>query len=656
MPISKTVTECLLAPDPVCHFDWISENAWIPDTKETPGPFRVDLFPHVEEPLRELNSRSTRAIVCMWASRLAKTSTGWFGLMSLCTNDPRPAVFAHITEDAADAQIDEDAYPYFRACPPTARLLPKLRKNQPNPKKFISLQKCRIRRASAFAPATLRGYPAAYALATEISGWPEGTTRDANPVGLLLKRGQLYPYQMKYWLESTPGEVDTCQVSALVNAPTTQRRRRMVPCPHCGEFQELTFGDGRPGSPGIKWDKPDSGRPNPVEVEATAWYECAACQERIYNEHRKAMMRAGKWVPEGCTIDRKGKIRGTPEVSASTMVAFAPLSALHSLVITGWGQIAAEFLAADTPGKQREFQQQTLCNPWDPKPKQIDTDDLIERIGVKHAIGFVPSWGVFLTLGIDAQKNCTHFPWCVSAWGNRGRGHAVEFGDSYSFAEVRQQLDRRFPIEGSEGQQLPILLSLIDSSAYTSDIYQFCCTVKQPQLYPCKGSSTQMDKLYRLSKIDDWPGMDLFMVNTEETQTWIQRVLSGSLKPADDGWWTIPQQLSLRPDILDQLVNDTKIVERTKTGRISTRWEKADSHKPNDYRAAARYSRAAAHRLSQHGLLWHQLPSREALYGDALYVTPRATSPAKSVSEVDSERRSRAKPKRRKLRRRKTSR
>lgn len=120
--------------------------------------------------------------------------------------------------------------------------------------------------------------------------------------------------------------------------------------------------------------------------------------------------------------------------------------------------------------------------------------------------------------------------------------------------------------------------------------------------------------------------MDLFIVNTEETQTWMHRVLNGDLKETDDGWWSLPNHLSLRPDVLEQLVNDTKIVERTPKGRVSVRWEKVDDHKPNDYRAAARYTRAAAHQLSQHGLLWHKLPDRAALYG-----TPKGSEPPRKA-------------------------
>lgn len=608
--ISPHVWSSLLLPDAVDHLAWIREHIWIPETKETPGPFDLDLFPHVAEPLAELNNPETRVILCKWASRLAKSSTGWAALISLTHNQPRPAVFAAPTEDQANRYIEEDGYEYLQACLATAPLLPPPHKRN---QRYISLQRCRIRKAYPKSTGTLRGYPAAYLFATEVSLWPRTVSGDANPISLLLKRAALYPYDSKAWLESTPGELGKCEMTRLVDAPTVQRRRRHVPCPHCGEYQQLIFGDGTSGTPGIKWTRPDDGSPpNPLTVQSEAWYECAHCHERIDNEHRHQMMRRGRWISDGQTIDRDGVIHGEPAVKSDT-VAFAPLSALHSLVISGWGQIAREFLECTSREKLREFRQQTLCETWDPRPIDIDPAALAMRLGCSTLTGTCPEWSRFLTAGIDYQSESQRFPWVVSAWGPGGGGHAVEWGEMRSWIEVRAFLDRRWPVEDST-DRLPVLLSLIDSGSDKDTVYQFCWQCQR--IMPCKGSSAVMQKLYAVSKIDELPGMSLVVVDTDSSNQWLQRVIDGDTAAGNPDWYSLPAAAALDQRFLRQITNEHRIRE-VKNNRISVRWERRVESAPNDFRDGIRYSRTAAQYLTQHGLLWSQLPSRQVLLGTA---------------------------------------
>jgi phage terminase large subunit GpA-like protein len=87
---------------------------------------------------------------------------------------------------------------------------------------------------------------------------------------------------------------------------TSQVYRYVVPCPHCGTYQELHFRG--PNESGVVWDKPPKGESWNSEraialAKNTAWYRCRnhACVQgdaggRIEHRHKEWMMAMGVWV------------------------------------------------------------------------------------------------------------------------------------------------------------------------------------------------------------------------------------------------------------------------------------------------------------------------------------------------------------------------
>lgn len=620
-PITRDVWPDWSPPPPAKAVDWIPRHILLPDETETPGPFDYDLVPHVRGVLEAVDDPHVRDILLLWAARNAKTTTALSCLIFWSVTAPRPAVFASANEELADRTIQDQLYPLLEKCDLTRpMLLPSHRRNR----RWVKLARNRIRRAFSGSRATLRGYPAAYAVANEVSAWTKAKNVDASALRMLAQRGKLYPFDRKFLYESTPGLAGACQISELFDADGVDRRGRWVPCPHCGAFQQLVFGTRDPEGPGVKWEKDDRGRSDPQRAEDTAWYRCVhGCA--IHDCDRAPMMRAGLWVSEGQTVDDRGRLHGEPRFPRSSKVGFGPLSTLYSLLIKGWGQIARDFLDAQGSSEAlRDFTNSTLALKWDPKPQEIPPSVLAERLCEPHRpSGVVPAWARFLTAGVDAQEHAQRFPWSVHAWGPHGRGQMIAHGEAGSFAELRTLLDRSWPVETNAALQLPILLTLIDSGYHTAEIYRFAWTT--PRVKPCKGANHAFDKLYREEKIEGVPGMTLVHVNTHKSQDWMQRLIDGGTARADPGFWSLPADAAYDVALLDELMNEVRIRDVDDAGYPTERWVRRATGRPNDQRDTCRYAWTAAQILTQHGARWNALPE-QPIARAAPEAAPRAES------------------------------
>lgn len=611
--MSRNIGSAWRIPRQASCRQWVPDNVVIPSETETPGLFDLDKFPHVAGILEAVDDPMIHEIYLPWAARNAKTTTGISVLMYQAVNKPRPMIFASSNEERTNDAIDSQVYPMLEACPATRDLLPPKHRRT---KKTISLKRCRIRRAFSGSPSTLAGYPACYYLASELSKWTKTKSNEADAIRLIGQRAKLYPMDKVGIYESTPALKGECNISSLHNKPSTDRRRREVPCPHCGTYQALEFGDKDPDSPGIKWEKDENGNSSPLLAEKTAYYQCVrGC--RIEDYHRPEMMRKGLWVSEGQSVNEYGEIVGDRAVDSST-VSFGPLSSLYSLVISGWGQVAREFL--DSCGDQealRDFWNSTLALEWDPKPQTVEPNILSERLCIGERFGIVPSWARFLTGGIDTQEDGGTFVFNVSAWGQGGRGQSIWHGECRSFPVLKSEvLEKQYP-HADGGEPMRISFSLLDSGGFESEsIYRLLRS--EPRILPCKGSSTKMDLEYKLSTLTAEKrrnklasgDVQLMLVDTEMTNKWIQRHIDGKARPDEPAYYLSCDD-AFDLEFLEELLNEMRIREADKYGNIRVKWVRRNPYKPNDKRDAIRYAKAAASYMTDGGKRWDRLPQRK---------------------------------------------
>ena len=226
----------------------------------------------------------------------------------------------------------------------------------------------------------------------ELAAFDADIEKEGSPTQLGDKRieGSVWPKSIR---GSTPKIKDQCQIEKAARE-SDHMMRFHIPCPHCGEYQYLKFGDPDT-SFGLRWDE---GKPSSV------YYLC---------EHNACVIRQpelsqidGRWVCDNTGIltqngldwfDAHGEEIPSPRsVSFHIWTAYSPF--------TTWEQIVWDYIAAlKDPNGLKGFWNTTLGETWSESVgEKLEHDQLLEKVGAYKAQ--VPRRVVYLTAGIDSQR------------------------------------------------------------------------------------------------------------------------------------------------------------------------------------------------------------------------------------------------------------
>ena len=619
---------------PESPLTWLPKYVRYPEGWETPR-FDFDDAPHVRGVIERfvMDPTKRKANLC-WAVRLMKTTT-LEGLAAWkAAEDPVPMVIMYPDTDSLIG-IDEHLYPILERCEPIAGQLPPehLRND-----KSIRLANCSIRLACGGKKGSVSGYPARWVFKFEHDKTSKRKSTEADASVRVESRTSGFIEDVKIMEEGTPEEKHSSRVAKLLDSPDVQHLAYWVPCPHCGKFQTLHHDN-------IEWDKSQTGRSEVALAEKSAWYKCSHKGCRIEDHHRAEMMRAGQWLIEGEKVDAKGRITGKPKVDSSTMV-FGPLSKLYSLLISGWGSIAVEMVAARHAAAQgnmeplKKLTTEGFAIPWDPMRKTVRTNELVKRLRSEdhQERGVLPEWTNFLTFTSDVGKIGDEliFYWMVIAWGLNARGAITDWGVSTGKAELmefwREQTYRlgsvEFPLWGQPAG--------FDSGSYSTEIYDLCRPIKN--CHATKGDT-------KAKTIDlFWPGYqragltarelelkrkanayDLLYFNSNMTQEWRVSLIEGRLTSDQPGFVSLPADVcdswEFHEDFLEELSADQN---------VGGKWIGEN----NEYGDALRYGRGLAECVTQGGKRWGKLRllSTAISSGPKMFVRQREQEPTSSAA------------------------
>jgi phage terminase large subunit GpA-like protein len=584
--------------------DWCRAHA-----RNTDGrPYSHDAYPHIGAPggpADAFDDPKTRRIWLQWGSRLGKTFLGQCATMKRADEQPCPMLFVSSVEKVA-SEVIERTYKMLVNSPRVAvQLRPEARRRM----SCIDFDACQMFVGWARSVSTLADKEVEFGHANEIDKWEHQTTsKEADPLKLYLDRFKNRPHH-KVLLESTPTIKGKSRIETGRLGSTNCQFQ--VPCPHCGEYQQLVLEN-------LHWDHLPNGKSDKDLARRTTRYECPKCKGVIVDHHRPAMLKAGVWCPEGCSVvaaearkaargeyswdgwDSAAWITGHPLRNGPE--AGYQLSSLYALTLA-WGDIAAEFVACkNRPQELRNFKNSWLAETWETAHRKCTWEELAQRIIVDKQQGVIPRGYSFLTAGIDRQAD--KFVYIVEAWGEGRKSHVVDYGECPGFEELHQHVIKRlFPHE-DKGQGLQTELALIDTGYHPKDIYTFCkkCCQDGRVTWPCKGSNTALNAPYRQSKLGDdtlAPGAPIMHVDTLTTQDWIShQLMLDHFK--DEGAATLFQgSLWDHQDFLEQLLNDAAVIKLGTNNVDREVWERIDENIPNDYRDCKRYSYAAMLRVTR---------------------------------------------------------
>lgn len=301
----------------------------------------------------------------------------------------------------------------------------------------------------------------------------------------------------------------------------------MVPCPHCGGFQELTDAQFRAPAqllPGINLAHSDM---DLSAVERETWYECVHCHHPIYERHKAEMVKHFRM--EAAPLDAaEAKKRGfaRPRMVASDprhpdIVKFKrPLPGRRSIHISDLYNISAQTCSFGALHRRKlEAERDTsafgvYCKDvkGEPPPLEIATATLtsvmLQRLcgayprlqvldpntGVLQGPQYsLPCEAVKLFLTVDYQAGQlgqgAYFPFLLTAFDVEGRPYICDWGNLRDLDTLYELLAVQF-VQKLSGQKGRVSKGLMDAQHRPGDVFEF---VKRPgvygRLFPSRGVS-----------------------------------------------------------------------------------------------------------------------------------------------------------------------
>lgn len=469
-----------------------------------PGPWRTERTPYLREIMDCLSPSSPiERVVFMKAGQIGGTECGnnWIGYVIHQAPGPMMAIQPTVemakrnSKQRIDALIEESEVLRKLVCDPRSRDSGNTVLSKEFPGGVLVM-------TGANSAVGLRSMAARYLFLDEVDAYPGDVEGEGDPVNLATTRTRTFA-RRKIFLCSTPKITSLSRIEAAFEE--SDKRRYWVPCPTCNQFQILRF-------PQLRW---------PKERPEDAVYVCEHCGQEIQNHQKHWMLPRGEWRA-GAVGD--GRTTGFH------------LSSLYSPVgWFSWGDAAKQFdQAQKNPALLQVFINTVLGETWTLRGEAPDWQRLYDR-REDYQIGIVPQGGLFLTAGIDIQKDRIEVE--VVAWGRGKESWSVDYqvleGQTTEAAvwhRLTALLDTNYPSEN--GASIPITKFAIDSGYATGEVYSWARHHGGARAVVIKGDARAASPVSPPSPIDVGPrgtrlrwGVKVWPVNgsmiKEELYRWL---------------------------------------------------------------------------------------------------------------------------------------
>jgi len=436
--------------------EWIEANIHLPDgLSATPGPMK--LWPWQREIASAVSDAEVERVTLLKASRIGFTALTVGAIGAYVANTPASILVLLPTESDARDFVVSDIEPTFAASPGLRRALAADReeagRDTLTSRRFAGGS---LKVVAARSPRNLRRHTARILIVDEADACEIGAEGD--PIKLAERRTLTFP-DRKLIVGSTPIFSDTSAILKLFGE--SDGRVFEVPCPECGSFHEIMWGD-------IEW---------PQGAPEKAGYRCPECKALIDARHKAEMVQAGAW-------------RATrPEVRGH---AGFRLNALVSLLANAsWARLAAEFLQAkDDPTRLQVFCNTILAEGW-ATPAMVDEAALAAR-AEDFGLDRIPVEVLLVTAGCDVQDDRLEIS--IVGWTRDSvalvLAHFVIWGsfqDASTWSELDETLRTRW--RHPHGGMLRVDAACIDAGDgdHFESVLNFCYPRMNRRIFATKG-------------------------------------------------------------------------------------------------------------------------------------------------------------------------
>jgi phage terminase large subunit GpA-like protein len=454
-----------LRPDPLLTVsEWANRYRILSQRASSePGRWRTARTPYLKEIMDCLSPASpVQRVVFMKGSQTGGTEAGNNFLGYVIHQAPRPIMAVAPTVELAKRNSKQRIDPLIEESE-ILRARVKERRSRDSGNTVLSKEFPGgvLIMTGANSAVGLRSMPARYLFLDEVDAYPGDVEGEGDPILLAERRSATFQ-RRKILLVSTPKTRGRSRIEREYEA--SDQRRFFVPCPHCGEHQVLELAN-------LRWPE---GRPREAE------YACSHCGSLIGERHKTAMLERGEWRP---TAEGAGRTAGFH------------LSSLYSPVgWFSWGDAAEMYEQAQkTPDLMKGFVNTVLGLPYEEEAEAPEWQRLYER-RESYRIGIVPEGGLFLSAGVDVQKDRIEVE--VVAWGRSKESWSVDYrvieGDT-ARPEVWARLDTVLAKDWphTSGHTLPIRVMGVDAGYATQDVYAWVRQHPQPSWGPAGAAARQ---------------------------------------------------------------------------------------------------------------------------------------------------------------------
>lgn len=407
-------------------------------TSAMPGPWRNDKTPYLIDIMNELQNYDTEEIIFCKCTQVGGTEALQNMIGYIIQQDPSPTMIVYPTDMLAGSISDNRLEPMILA----SKSLKRLYNKNESSKQELQFEGMYLSLAGSNSPSSLASKAIKYLMLDEVDKYPGASRKEADPISLARERTKTFQNR-KIYMTSTP-TIKSGHIWKALEAADIEKHY-FVPCPHCGEYIELKFGQIRfpSGEDMSNQDRAD-----------LASYVCQECGSVITDQHKDEMLRYGEWRAVRKSTRNSKKVAYWINTLYSPFVRFS--------------EIVKEFLdSKDDPEKLQNFVNSWLAEPWEDTKLKTSADTVMERQGELPALS-VPMWARFLTGGVDVQETCLY--WSIRAWGPYITSQNIAHGQALSFQEVERVMNLAY--QRVDGEQMIVSLCLIDSGYDADSTYE----------------------------------------------------------------------------------------------------------------------------------------------------------------------------------------
>ncbi len=429
---------------------------------------------------------------------------------------------------------------------------------------------------SANNPKELRSTHIKKAFMDEVDGYPDKIKDEGDPVQIVTSRTDAYSeLGRKICYGSTPALKHNSKIYALYLKG--DQRKFFVPCPFCGEMQELVFYKADGGSyddskaiiKGKNKTKPYGIMFNADECKEGNYnsvrYRCRYCGEEFQDHYKKSIEKKGEWRP-------------TANSKVPYYVSYH-ISALYSLTRPWWRIVQRFIEAGKNPEKLQVFYNLDLGLPFEEQTGGVEYQQ-VHRLRIEtQERNVVPKEALFMTCAADVQRNRIEAE--IKAYGDRfrcwGIDHRVFYGNTLDIYDPCWQQFKAIKDEVfTDGRKVDVQLVDSGDGETQSSVYDFCETFGEGLILPLKGlrvTDRTREKL-KIADLKDYEKISLVEIYVDLYKNILARYFSQEERFDEndypDGWHTFAN--SYTDEYFRQLTTEQRVKAITPAGGVKIQW------------------------------------------------------------------------------------